>query len=482
MDFSPQVCRFSFFLFIFSFAASLPHKAQATVLTPQTIFSTFEKRTRQSENIRIQGESLESMVGEFNGVYDPEIGLSLGYDINRNESLSGLTNLEDKTLQSRLMLRKKLKLGTSLEVNYYFTQQRSELNPFTQTVRDSELSENKFEFTVRQPFLFNTLGSSDRLKLENAKRKDEAQKLLSVENSEDLLLNGLEIYWQAYQAKRTLELGLEARGIYQQLLKSTKERKRLGQGDSGDVARVEAIFEAQSQKVKRASSQYLNSVDNLYHFLEQEPPKDEISFSIPKTLPLPPEDADPALADLRVWKAENATLDAIEAERGALRMQDLPLLDLVGQASWNGVDSKASQSLSEAFSANRPRYFVGIEFGFKFGNSGTRSKINNLANQMTAQKNNLFLTKNTVRMETAALKRQIQSLFQITKSAQKSVSLYRTLVKAQKRNFRQGRIQLNSLIEDYTRLFDSELVAIDSLASYHITLHRWAAHADQLIQ
>ncbi len=461
---------------------ALTYNSQAETVSPKTIFTAFEKNTKQSENIQLRARQLEAQVGSLQGVYDPEIAFASGYEIDRTESLNGLSNLEDRTLQNRFRITKKFGTGMLAEFNYTLTQQRSQVNPFTQSIREAQLSENNFSLSLRQPFLYNTLGASDRLSLESAELRSDAQKMLSKEEGEELLLNGLELFWLAYKAQKSLELGLEARGIYEQLLKTTRQQKSLGQADAGDVARVEAIFEMQSQKVKRDSSQYLTQIDQLFHFLEKEPPQKDLVFDVSQELPSPPEMTSPELSQTRQWQIENDSLDAIEAEKGALKMKDLPVLDLVGEASWNGVDPKTSQSLSEAIGGQRPRYFVGIEFGFRFGNSSTRSKISNLSDQMVIQKNKLHLTKNVYKMETESLKRQILSLFQITQSAQKSVGLYRTLIAAQKRNYRQGRIQLNALIEDYNRLFDSELAAIDALSSYHIALHQWAAHTDQLIQ
>lgn len=464
-------------------AVLLSQNASAvSVLTPEIVFEKFSGTTKQVENTLLEGQAGQRRVSELQGAFDPVLGFQIGTEINRNEDLAGLSNLEDRNLRSGLGITKKFRSGTELEAQYTFTQQRSLLNTFTSSLRDPNVVENKFTLSLRQPLVYNTLGNADRLLLESARLQDDATQMLAEEQSEELLLSGLETYWRAYQAKRSLELGIEARDIYAKLLRSTRERRRLGQADAGDLARVQIASDAQERRVKEASSMFLNALDELYHFLEVERPEGEVSFKVPAELPALPTDSAAELAETRQWKSLSSQAEALDAEKSSYKLQNLPVLDLVGEASWNGVDTEASTSLSEAIGGERPKYFIGIEFAFRFGNQGTKSRIADTDRMIRIQQNQLELTRNLMDLQGKSLIRNLQSLFQMTTNARKSIEQYRVLLRAQNRNYRQGRIDMSQLIEDYTRMFDAELSAVQFFSNYHITLHRWAAHNDRLIK
>jgi len=462
--------------------ASLP--VDSAQISPQSIFENFSKRTRRLENIQLQSRSGESAIGGIEGLFDPELGLSVGNEISRAESLNGLGNLEDRNLTASTMLRKRFSTGTQLQAQYSYLRQNSQLNPFNANLRAPNLVENRFTLIARQSLVYNAFGFGDRRKIEAARKSDEALKLASVEQSEELLLETLKQFWQTYQAKEALNLSLEARRIYENLLKDIREKRRLGLIDASELSRTSASYERQEQKVKEASAAYLDNLTRLYDLMDQEvPPESEvIMFSIPSQTPEPPTEVLSAKENLRETQVAEAQLAAIESERAAYKTEDLPILDLVGEAAWNGVDRTGSRSFSETLSATNPRYYVGVEFGFRFGNKATRSKLGDLMNRYQISRNLLELSRRDLNNNGASLQRQLQSTYRISLSAQSARDHYRQLLTAQQRNYRVGRIDLSQLILDYTALFDAELLALDAFANYHQLLHQWAALNDTLFK
>jgi outer membrane protein TolC len=456
----------------------------AAPLSPQYIFDNFAKRTKRLEVIQIEARSGEAQLGSLEGLYDPEFGLRVGSELSRAESLSGLGNLEDRSFTASSSLKKRFSTGTQLELQYMQLRQDSRLNPFTSTLRSPSLVENRFTLMARQSLLYNAFGSGDRRKVDAALKNDEALKLSSIERSEELLLQTLRQFWVTYRAKERLSLAIEARRIYESLLKDVREKRRLGLVDAADLSRTSASFERQEQSVKQASSAYLDELARLYDLMDEEVPStsEEIVFSIPSEIPSPPADALPAKESLRQAQMAQAQLESIDSERAAYKMEDLPVLDLVGEAAWNGVDRTASRSFSETLSATRPRYYVGVEFGFRFGNRGTRSKLGDLVNRSEVSKKSLELTRRDLDLQGLAIQRQLASHYRVALSAQSAKGHYRQLLLAQQRSYRVGRIDLSQLILDYTGLFDAELMALDAFSSYHQLLHEWAAYNDTLFK
>jgi outer membrane protein TolC len=456
----------------------------AAPLSPQYVFDNFAKRSKRLEVIQLEARSGEAQIGTLEGLYDPEFGLRVGSELSRAESLSGLANLEDRSFSTASSLKKQFSSGTQVELQYLQLRQDSRLNPFTSTLRSPNLVENRFTLLARQSLVYNAFGSGNRRKIEAALKTDEALKLSSIERSEELLLQTLRQFWVAYRAKERLGLALEARRIYESLLKDVREKRRLGLVDSADLSRTSANFERQEQSVKQASAVYLDEIARLYDLMDEELPSasEEIVFSIPSEIPLPPAEALPAKESLRQTQTAQAQLEAIESERAAYKMEDLPLLDLVGEAAWNGVDRTAGRSFSESLSATRPRYYVGVEFGFRFGNKGTRSKLGDLVNRLEISKKELELAQRNVSLQGLSIQRQLASNYRIALSAQSAKGHYRQLLSAQQRSYRVGRIDLSQLILDYTALFDAELMALDAFSNYHQLLHEWAAYNDTLFK
>jgi outer membrane protein TolC len=452
-------------------------------LSPEYVFEKFSKKSLRLENVQLDARAAEVQLGALEGFYDPEFGLSLGSEISRAESFSGLNNLEDRSQILGSFLRKSFATGTSLELQYSFTQQKSILNPFTSSLRSSSAVENRFTVKAKQSLIYNALGGAHRLKIESAKRTDEALKLLATEKSEELLLKNLSQFWETYKAHQSLQLALEARKIYEDLLRSTREKRRLGLADAGDLARAEAALESQEQRVKAASAFYLNSLESFFDLMDEEmPASQDFVFRVPNEIPPVPAMSKLDVQSLRISKISQMQLDAIESEKAAYRLEDLPVLNLIGEASWNGIDEKNSRSFSEALSAKRPRYYLGVEFGFRFGNNGTRSKLDDLMNRFQIQKNEQFLTNRSIGLQDRSLERQLSSAYQIAVSARNAKNNYKTLLNSQIRNYRQGRIDLSQLIQDYNLQFDSELAAIEALGNYHVLLHQWAAFKDNLFK
>lgn len=453
-------------------------------LSPQFIFENFSKRTRRLENIQLQSRAGESTLGGIEGLFDPELGLKVGNEISRAESLSGLGNLEDRTLTAASMIRKRFSTGTQLEAQYSYMRQNSELNTFNANLRAPNLFENRFTLIARQSLVYNAFGRGDRRKIEAARKSDEALKLDSVERSEELLLQTLRQFWNTYRAKEALNLALEARRIYDGLLKNIREKRRMGLVDASDLSRTNASYERQEQKVKEASAAYLDNLASLYDLMDQElpPESEEITFSIPTQTPEPPNEVLSSKEKLRQTQVAEAQLASLEAERAAYKTEDLPILDLVGEAAWNGVDRSSSRSFSDTLSATNPRYYVGVEFGFRFGNKGTRSKLGDLMNRYQISKNSLELSRRDLDISGASLQRQLQSTYRISLSAQTARDHYRQLLSAQLKNYRVGRIDLTQLNLDYNALFDSELMALEAFANYHQLLHEWAALNDTLFK
>jgi outer membrane protein TolC len=453
-------------------------------LSPQTVFDNFAKRSVRLQNIQLEARGAEAGIGAASGIFDPELGVRIGNEISRAETLSGLGNLEDRTLTGAASLRKRFATGTQLEAQYGYTRQQSRVNPFTSSLRSPVMYENRFTLVGRQNLIYNAFGSADRRRLEAAEKNDAALKLASVENSETLLLQTLSQFWTTYRAKERLNLALEARRIYDNLLKDVRQKRSLGLVDPADVSRTAANFERQDQTVKQASADYLDNVAKLYDLMDEPvpPETEEITFSIPTEIPEPPKEELAAQDSLRQTQIVEAQLEAIDAERSASNMEDMPILDLVGEASWNGVDREGSRSFSESLAGTRPRYYVGVEFGFRFGNKGARGKLGDLANRSALTKNNLSLTRRNIAIQGSAMQRQLASAYRVALSSQQAKEHYRQLLASQQRQYRVGRIDLSQLILDYTSLFDAELVALDDFASYHQLRHEWAALNDTLFK
>lgn len=418
------------------------------------------------------------------GQFDPTLFSSYSHEQSRLETLSGISNPEDKTTVWKAGVSKKLPSGTIFSTEYSRTKQDSVLNSFTSSLRPSSQVLDQFDFSIRQNILGNFFGVLDRERVQIAERSVQRAELDKYESTEDLVLLAVRSYWTTFAAKEALQENIQAREKYRQLVSSL--RRKFGKGiddDRAELPKAQAELANQDRAVKSASLTYLNALDSLFTLMNV-PPADDVDFIVPQRIPPPPAESDNAamIGNLRKVSAARLNLANAEQEKKAVFWGSFPSVDLVGRATFNGVEVDSSNAFADMSNGNHPRYLGAIELTYRFGSDLARGQKALREVQLMEAEVRLEKTKleEWERLERTA--RDVKSKYLVAKTANEAVDAWEKAIRQQEKNFRVGRISTAELIQDYNSYFRALATQSSALSDYQITLNEFAAARDRLVE
>lgn len=465
-----------FFPFV-AFTAAIP-------LSPQDVVDRVLKNGYDAKAIEFQARKSVANLYKARGVYDWGVAGSLSYEINKNESLSGISNQEDRTTYWTGAFTKKTSTGSLFSLGYSRTFQQSKLSGFSSSLRPSDQVQDQFDFGIRQDLIGNFFGLLDRTRIEVAEQAVEQSRMARLESLESLVLQAVQVYWQCYIAKETLKESLQAREKYSFLLKTLENKNRLGLADTSDVFKARAEYQNQERNVKVASHQYLVALDELFLLMRENSSSDsgnEVEFVVSDGIPPVPNLVSKELESFRDIQASVMTLQNAELERKAAKLATLPELAIFGKSSFNGVEQKATDAFSDMTSASHPRYTVGLELKLRIDSDLVRGEKELREIQYAEASNALDKLRAQKQEELLRAYRDVQSKYTIAGSAIEAYKNWASAVKEQERKFRMGRISTTEMIQDYNSFFRSQAQKSSAIGSYHVALHFLDATRDELV-
>lgn len=418
------------------------------------------------------------------GVYDPAFTSSYTYEKNRLESLSGIANPEDKNTIWKAGLAKKFSTGTLLSVEYSRFKQESVLNSFLAGLRPSTQAMDQVDFVLRQNILGNFFGILDRGAVDIAERMVQKAELDKYEVMEDLVLQTIRAYWRAFATKESLQDTMLGREKYRQLVAALK--RKFGRGiddDRAELPKAEAELANQERSVKIASLNYLNAVDTLVTLMNV-PPAEDIEFVVPLRVPPPPavEDDKLLIAGLRKVKAAQLGLASAAQSKRAAELGNFPTINLIGQASFNGVERTENKSFADMSNGNHPRYLVGVEMNYRFGSDAARGE--KALKGVQFMESEVALDKAKIEgwqiLETTA--RNVKAKYLIATTAEDTLAGWERAIRQQEKNYRVGRISTAELIQDYNAYFFAQSARSNALSDYHVAIQEYAAARDRILE
>jgi len=455
-------------------------RAEPFKLTPQVVVSGALISGKDRLIKEAQFRKAELPVFQALGVFDPVFTGIGEYQIDRADALSGISNEEDKYLKWGFGFKKKFRTGSTLNVDYLRNQRKSVFGSTTFLATSSQAYLDQIQFSVKQELSGNFFGIVDRALLSAEQARYEAASLEYEENIEKIALESLDLFWKAYIAKESLKESLDARTTLERLVKTIEKKRRFGFADLGDLSRSKAELKIQNQNVKKNSQAYLSSIDLVFEAMHQDVP-DEISFEVSSELPPPPEEKFPETVDgLRRIQISREALDAASIERDAAQFSSLPEVALKGSATYVGVEEDPGSSVSEMLGWTKPIYVVGLELKFALDSDTIRA--GRVAREIGYDESLAQYSKTRKHLvnEIQNNYRNVTSTYQIALEALEVVSLREKVVKSQEQSYRQGRIDLSVLIQDYNSYFHANTQRATAFGNYHIALNQYAATVDQL--
>lgn len=405
-----------------------------------------------------------------------------GYERSRFESLSGVGNIEDQILKSDVSLTKRWTTGTTTSLSWLRNSYRSEYSPLspTFTTLPTEQTQDIFGFTFEQALWRNSFGVSDRDRVRAAEMDMNAALVTRAQDLQAAVLEGLRAYWTAYISQENMRQSLKAIERYENLVSTVRRKSGLGFSAPGELSQVSAELELRRQNAKTSGATYLRDADRLVELLRL-PLNADITFEIPHEINPPPRLSAVELEKLRRVRSQQLKTDAAQARVESAESEEHPAFAFVGQVYGSGIEERAADSVGEALSGSRPKYYMGVKFEHNFGSGVQNEETVSRKAQAELEKLRLERMKLQTQNELWDSERQTRTLYAQAVSAREQMQLRERAYNEINRAYSQGRTDINFVVEALNQLFAAEVSFSRALGDYQIALASWAAGRDELI-
>lgn len=456
--------------------------AQADVvnLSQKDVAETILKQGPKAKEVTYRYEQSKLPLLQAQAVTNWNLNAESGHEVDKAESVNGGFNLlgdfKFERYRTTVGLTKPMVTGTTLGVNYNRISQKAD---FTGTT-NPQLTLDSLGFTLEQTLWGNFLGVGTRASISKAEYEYEAALSLRANELEDLVLESLRAFWNAYVAQENFRESLASRERYEKLVAAVRRKTSLGYSNPGELSQVQAEYEGRVQAVKTASTDYLSNMDILVTLLGL-PPGTEVNFVVPRELPPVPKLSEKAIEELRVVRSQELKLKAASKDLDATNTAAKPTLNLVGRYTTTGVDEQADGSFAEMTGNTNPTVYVGVRLQYNFGSGILDEGIRAKRAALALEEVKLTRTRNEEKDRSLAAERKVGATYAVAQSALRQRELRVKAVQELNRTYNQGRTDISVLIRALNDQFATEVEAMRALGNYQIALNEWAAIRDELI-
>lgn len=474
--------RTLYFIILFLFLPLLSI-ASPSKLTIQDVIELALSKGLYHNDVDLAFQKAELSLLQVDANFDTQMYLKGQKEDSHLEALGGLNNDRDISDTLGFGLSRRFSTGSQLGIDYSYLHRESELGAFMKQTSAYPIQYYHLTtLTFKQDLLNNFLGYRDRRLFLAADKQFQRSSLERDEASEDIVLQAIKIYLDAYAAQETLKQNLAARDKYVLLVKAVQQKSAMGFDDKSELTKTRAELQNQERNVKSASLTYLTLVEKLYTVLNATPPE-EVNIALPEIIPSPTAvSQSPTIENLRKFKSINLQIDAAQAEKEAAANNRLASLNLTSQAIYSGLDKSDSVALSELNHREHPKYNVGLELIMRWG--GSAQKAESLAKKVAFDEavNNQSKLRNDLVETLDRTQRNLQSKYIIAVNAQETVRLWEEAVRNQEKNHRFGRITTAELIIDYGTYFRAKAALSTALSDYQLSIYEYQAARDELVK
>ncbi len=465
--------------------------AQQPVAAPKVITLTQKKVAElalqqgyRTKEVNLQYQQYKLPYVEVLARYDWLLNATTGYEIDKQAQLLSSQTLDPHNKIERysttFSVQKPFTSGTLATIELSRLSQNGNYDTALTTQPPGNQTFDRAGIILEQAILGNFFGVADRGTVNAAEQNYQASEILRANDLENVVLEAVRQFWQAYIAQENFREAVNARDRYKKLVETVRRKTSLGYSNPGDLPQAQAELETREQTVKLTSTDYLASVENLLTALALDP-KSEVKFEMSTLLPampsLPPKNTD----DLRAIRSQKLKVSAAEESLSASKSLSYPTLNVVGKAYTTGVGIKSEDSYSELTGGARPDYYIGLRFAYNFGSDIQNERI--VYNKLNRDLEQTRLQRQQLEVEDAntQAERKAQAAYSIAQSAEKQKGFREKAVNELNRSYSQGRTDINNLIIALNNSFTAEVQYITAVGNYHIALNEWAASRDELI-
>lgn len=449
-------------------------------LSQKSVAEMILKTSNKAREVHLKYEQTKLAMVTVLAGYDFTLSAETGYQLSKFANFTNTQNDKDETSTTTLSLKKPFTTGSLFGLEYSRTTLKSQFPITSTTTLPPQQTQDIFGLTLEQSLLKNSFGWADRAKVAAAEKTYLANQDNRIDDLQNVVLEGIRLYWKAFVAQETFQEALNSRGRYEKLVEAVRKKTSYGYSNPGELAQVQAELETRIQKVKLESTNYLAALDELITLLKL-PTGSEVKFAISEELPPIPQLKAVQVQDLRAIRSLKQSREAADAALSVAKSTTLPDLALVGKYYQSGLDQDAGTSFSQATGVTKPKYYVGLKLSYSFGAGLQGEDENN--KRFAREQAESQLARKTLDLGDSLTnaERKVKSTFAIAESAKVQKKYREKAASELNKAYTQGRADISTLITSLNNYFDSEIQYTRAIGDYQTALNEWAAVRDELI-
>lgn len=475
--------RFFLFFLFFLFFSFESVSSEKLVLSQKSMADLIIQKSYQAAETELKYEQNKLAPFQIYSLYDWQWNLESGYEIDKTESLSLIGDYRFERYKTLAGLSKNLITGTTLSFEYARTSQKKEGDSFSTISQNAsnQYTLDSWGFGIEQSLWNNAFGIADKLKVRAAENLYKSQMITRSDDLQNIVLDGLRLFWNAYVAQENLKESLNSRERYLKLVSSIQKKNSLGYTAPGELNQVLAESESREQNVKNSSQDYLSKMENLITLLNLAPGS-EINFEIPKSLPPLPEyqAKDPKAS--RNIKSQELKVQVAQDQLEEINSRNRPKLSLIGKLSATGLDETSTDSFNELTRGKNPKAYVGVKLSHSFGSDLQDAEYLNKKAAAELEKAKLQRTAAEFQDHLFQSFRKAQVSLQLVESIKKQKEFREKALNELNRSYSQGRTDIRSLIEAMNNFFTMKVAYSRAVGDYFIAINEYIALKDELIR
>lgn len=445
-----------FFLFACLFAS--PAAASTQTLTLEKFLSRAAKNDTEFEAILIDALSLQYRKDARLPARDlvlsvrEELGLKLDTSAGKDETSVSLSKLFPMT-------------GTQLQASY-------DLNG----IGSSERASSSAGFTVSQPIAENAFGKSTRLLAKIVGIEVEVARHQIVEAYEDYFASIANFYFDWYEAYENLIIARSSYRENSKLLDNMKARKKARVADQVDVDKVALQVLTRKERLLRFEERHATRLNLVRRALRDTSSSQWVPVR-PEGLFEAPTDANASAASFRESGRTYRILRLLTHQNRLQTDREindlLPSLAFFAGAARSGFSPNVRKSENTAF--------AGLSLELPFSNQVDRAEAE--TSRITAEKSVLTLGNTDWRLKTRLENLGIEmhrerSLWEV---AREGITVARSVLAAETKNYTFGKISLNDYIDAVNRLDTVRFNEVDRFIELRRLNLEWLRLTDVLV-
>ncbi len=339
---------------------------------------------------------------------------------------------------------------------------------------------NSYLLTLEQNLWQNAFGFGIRNQLGAAKKESEIQELEKKESLEAVILEGAQLFWKVATLERRYKESEDILKRYEVLVKSVDKKNKNRYAAPGEFAQVKAQFFARQQQARLNEINYRKALLELKLYLPE-----LVDSDLKWSLNSPHfrshfETENRELLQTRSHRLTELRLEKSNLNSKSVESLNLSQLALVGQLGATGVDSSASQAEKEWLQGRRPSLYVGLKWSHTFGSGARQAQVKAARALALAQNLATDLEKKKLESQVQLLSEEIFSLEDNLKSQESQLQALRQAVQELSRNYNQGRIDINVLIDLINQAETAEVSHVEARANLELKFLEWKFLFDRI--